>query len=74
MIPKPVKDTERKLKWQAALMSIVTKVLRKIQQIETHRWQNSSPPDGDNAFLTLKGTDTDSPMLPPNLLSSTIYI
>lgn len=29
MIPKPVKDTERKLKWKAGLMYIVTKVLKK---------------------------------------------
>ena len=29
MIPKPVKDRERKLKWKADLMYIVTKVLKK---------------------------------------------
>lgn len=28
MLPKPVKDMERKLKWQAALMSTVTKAHR----------------------------------------------
>lgn len=52
MIPKPVKDMERKLKWQAALMSTVKKA---------HRRGSSQPDPRLPALILPKGALESGP-------------